>query len=162
MKPFSRRAPGFTLIEVLAALVIVAIGMMAVIQAVSQTAGNAAYLRHKTVAHWVAMNRLTEMRLLPYEQLAVGESTGEVAMANERWRWKAAITPTAVATMRRIDVSVNSLVDENDNNQLAIVSGFVGEKIGRPGSAAGWWDLLPSSVQGGKGQQRPPGSGAGS
>ena len=54
---------GFTLIEVLAALVIVSLGMLGVIQAVSQTASNSVYLRDKTLAHWIAMNRLTEGRL---------------------------------------------------------------------------------------------------
>ena len=50
------RPRGFTLIEVLAALVIVALGMLGVIQAVTQTARNGTYLREKTLAHWIAMN----------------------------------------------------------------------------------------------------------
>ena len=52
----ARRAPqrGFTLIEVLAALVIVALGMIAAIQAVTQAARNGTYLREKTLAHWIA------------------------------------------------------------------------------------------------------------
>ena len=54
------RARGFTLIEVLAALVIVALGMLGVIQAVTQTARNGTYLREKTLAHWIAMNLITE------------------------------------------------------------------------------------------------------
>ena len=54
---------GFTLIEVLAALVIVALGMIAAIQAVTQSARNGTYLRDKTLAHWIGMNVLTERRL---------------------------------------------------------------------------------------------------
>ena len=65
MKRLSSRAIGFTLIEVMAALVIVSLGMLAVIQAVSETANNSVYLRQKSIAHWVAMNRVTEMRLAP-------------------------------------------------------------------------------------------------
>ncbi len=56
---------GFTLIEVLAALVIVALGMIAAIQAVTQSARNGTYLRDKTLAHWIGMNVLTERRLQP-------------------------------------------------------------------------------------------------
>ena len=47
----------------LAALVIVALGMLGVIEAVSQSARNGTYLREKTLAHWIAMNVVTERRL---------------------------------------------------------------------------------------------------
>ncbi|HTE41188.1 MAG TPA: type II secretion system minor pseudopilin GspI, partial [Steroidobacteraceae bacterium] len=77
------RMAGFTLIEVMAALIIVSLGMLAVIQAVSQTANNTAYLREKTIAHWVAMNRLTEFRLTQ-QSPPIGESSGEVEMAGRR------------------------------------------------------------------------------
>ena len=50
-----RHPRGFTLIEVMVALVVIALGMLGVIQAVSQTASNTGYLRDKTVAHWVYM-----------------------------------------------------------------------------------------------------------
>ncbi len=66
MRPSSAASPsqrGFTLIEVLAALVIVALGMIAAIQAVTQSARNGTYLREKTLAHWIGMNVLTERRL---------------------------------------------------------------------------------------------------
>src|ERR1044071_3540973 len=74
------RHGGFTLVEVLAALVIVSLGLLGVIQAVSQTASSGAYLRDKTIAHWVAMNRLTEVRLEP-QQPGIGKTTDEVEMA---------------------------------------------------------------------------------
>ena len=56
-------ASGFTLIEVLVALIVVGLGMLAVIQTVSQTANNTSYIRDKTIAHWIAMNQLTKVRL---------------------------------------------------------------------------------------------------
>ena len=58
------RKRGFTLIEVLAALIIVGLGMLGVIQAVIQAANNGTYLREKTLAHWIAMNLVTERRLM--------------------------------------------------------------------------------------------------
>ena len=51
LRACNARASGFTLIEVLAALIIVSLGMLGVIEAVSQTASNGAYLRDKTIAH---------------------------------------------------------------------------------------------------------------
>src|SRR5712671_7317464 len=84
------RIRAFTLIEVLVALAIVSIGMLVVIQAVSQTAENSAYLRDKTIAHWVAMNQLTAMRLSQTPP-AKGSSGGEVEMGGQRWHWTAEV-----------------------------------------------------------------------
>src|SRR5689334_19518348 len=96
---------GFTLIEVIVALIVVALGMLGVIQAVSQTASNGSYLRDKTVAHWVAMNRLTEVRLQKNAP-AVDKTSDEVEMAGRKWKWTMNVTQTQVETLRRIDISV--------------------------------------------------------
>ena len=84
--PRALLARGFTLIEVLVALVIVALGMMGVIQAVIQAATAGTYLREKTLAHWIAMNLITERRLqtAPPE---IGTSSDEIEFAGQRWRW---------------------------------------------------------------------------
>ena len=131
---------GFTLIEVLAALVIVSLGMMAVIQAVSQTASNSSYLRDKTLAHWVALNRLTEVRL---EQSApkVDETSDEVEMAGRTWRWTMTVTQTPVETMRRIDVSVRP-AEADEDSSMATLTGFYGSAIAPPGAAIILWEGL--------------------
>lgn len=137
---------GFTLIEVMAALIIVSLGMMAVITAVSQTASNSAYLREKSVAHWVAMNRVTEMRLAP-QAPATGESSGEVEMAGTRWRWSAQVTQTQIPSMRRIDVGVAPLGDGKtaaEQNQYASITGFYGDKIAQPGVVIAQFDAPPA------------------
>ena len=54
---------GFTLIEVLVALAIVAIGMAAVLGALNSSADTVSYLRDKTFAQWVALNRIAGLRL---------------------------------------------------------------------------------------------------
>jgi len=125
-------ARGFTLIEVRAALVIVALGMLGVIQAVTQTARNGTYLREKTLAHWVAMNVITEQRLQPSPPNAA-ESSDEVEFAGQRWRWTLAVTQTSVESMRRMDVSVRP-ADKPDGDALASVSGFYGSAIGPVGT----------------------------
>ena len=76
-------AAGFTLIEVLAALVIVALGMLGVIEAVTQNAKNGSYLREKTLAHWIAMNVITERRLQPSPP-DIAETSDEIEYAGER------------------------------------------------------------------------------
>lgn len=142
-----RQPRGFTLIEVLAALVIVSLGMMAVIQAVSQTASNSSYLRDKTLAHWVAMNRLTEVRL---EQGApkVDKTSDDVEMAGREWRWTMEVTQTPVETMRRIDISVRP-AEAEDGSSMARITGFYGSAIAPPGSALVLWEGLPKGARSG-------------
>jgi general secretion pathway protein I len=138
MRPAATRSTaqhGFTLIEVLAALVIVALGMIAAIQAVTQSARNGTYLRDKTLAHWIGMNVLTERRL----QAAapdIAESTGRVEFADQQWQWTMKVTQTQVASLRRIDIAVRR-AEKPDDTPLANVSGFYAEAVGGAGGGAG-------------------------
>jgi general secretion pathway protein I len=115
----------------LAALVIVALGMLAAIEAVNQTARNGTYLREKTLAHWIGMNVVTERRLQSSPP-DVAESTGQVDFAGERWQWTMKVTQTQVESMRRMDVSVR-LASAPEQSSLARVSGFYGSAIGAAG-----------------------------
>jgi len=141
---------GFTLIEVLAALVIVALGMLGVIQAVTQTARNGAYLREKTMAHWIAMNVITEQRLqtTPPE---VGETSDEVDFAGQRWRWTNKVTQTEVESLRRMDVSVRP-ADQPEGQALTTVTGFYGTAIGAAGGGMLPWAGAPGSGTPGDGE----------
>ena len=143
---------GFTLVEVLAALVIVSLGMLGVIQAVSQTATSGAYLRDKTIAHWIAMNRLTEVRL-ESQQPSIGKTNDELEMAGRRWRWNMEVTQTAVQTMRRIDIEV-AFADAPKDSSIASVTGFYGTALDQPGATANLW---PGGAAGGPGGKNPGG-----
>ena len=150
-----RPTPGFTLIEVLAALVIVSLGMLGVITAVGQTASNSTYLRDKTLAHWVAMNRLTETRLQPGAP-KVDKSSDEVEMAGRKWRWTMTVTQTPVESIRRIDVSVRP-EEADEDSSLASVSGFYGAAVAPPGSTNIAWQGQDAGGPGrGEGDPREP------
>ncbi len=140
---------GFTLIEVLAALIIVSLGMLGVIQAVSQTASNSVYLRDKTLAHWIAMNRLTEARLAqrPPE---IDESSDEVDYAGRRWRWTMDVSETQVESLRRIDVRVSLADSEDDGSALALLTGFYGAALAPAGSTQVSWDPVEPGQQDGE------------
>jgi len=138
---------GFTLIEVLAALIIVSLGMLGVIEAVSQTASNGSYLRDKTLAHWVAMNQLTKTRLEP-QMPKVDETSDEIEMADRRWRWTMKVTQTPLESVRRIDVSVR-LADGDEKSSLASVTGFYGTAIAQPGTTLVLWQGSEAEQQGG-------------
>ncbi|HWK73519.1 MAG TPA: type II secretion system minor pseudopilin GspI [Povalibacter sp.] len=138
---------GFTLIEVLAALIIVSLGMLGVIEAVSQTASNGSYLRDKTLAHWVAMNQLTKTRLEP-QMPKVDETSDEIEMADRRWRWTMKVTQTPLESVRRIDVSVR-LADGNEKSSLASITGFYGTAIAQPGTTLVLWQGSETEQRGG-------------
>ncbi|MBX3704694.1 MAG: type II secretion system minor pseudopilin GspI, partial [Steroidobacteraceae bacterium] len=99
------RAGGFTLIEVVVALAIVGIGMFAVFKTIGDTAGNVAVLRDRTIAVWIADNRITEVRLSG-QMPSVDQTSGDLEMAGRRWHWVAKVSQTPVDGLRRIDVSV--------------------------------------------------------
>ncbi|MCM2310594.1 MAG: type II secretion system minor pseudopilin GspI [Steroidobacteraceae bacterium] len=132
------RTRGFTLIEVLAALVIVALGMLGVIQAVTQTARNGTYLREKTLAHWIAMNVITEQRLQPGPPRVTDETSDDVEFAGQRWRWTMKVTQTEVDSLRRMDVAVRP-ADRPDAQALVTVTGFYGTAIGAAGGGTLPW-----------------------
>ena len=122
---------GFTLIEVLAALIIVALGMLAVIKGVNETVRNSNYLRDKTLAHWIAMNQLTEVRLSGRVP-EIAKSDGDLQFAGQKWRWKMNVTQTPVKSMRRIDINVRR-DGMPDTSSLAAITGFYGSTVERPG-----------------------------
>ncbi len=131
------RSAGFTLIEVVVALAIVAIGMLAVFKTVNDTVNNVDYLRDRSFAAWIADNRLTEMRLSP-ELPSVDRTEGDVQFAGRRWLWTAAVSQTPVDGLRRIDVSVRREGDAEDS-QLVIMAGFMGATAAAaPASATPW------------------------
>jgi type II secretion system protein I len=84
---------GFTLIEVMVALVIVAFGMGAVLAALSSAAGNITALHDKTLAQWVALNQVADTRL-SLQAPTTGATEGDVkAFGNSNWHWRQDIVP---------------------------------------------------------------------
>ncbi len=142
-----RHARGFTLIEVLVALVIAAVGLAAVLSVVTNTARDATYLRDKTLATWIALNQLTTVRIggsMP----SVDKTDGDVDYANGKWKWQQTVTQTEVPGMRRIDVAVRHAEDSVDA-PVATVTGFVGrtQVASQPSSAT--WDYAAIGTSGG-------------
>ncbi len=107
-RPNARRGSqprGFTLVEVLVALVIVTLGMAALMSSLSSAADGAAYMRDKTFAQWVALDQIALARLQA-QAPSVGDKTGEMELANRKWTWKQTVTNTDAPGIARIDVSV--------------------------------------------------------
>ena len=125
---------GFTLIEVLVALTIVAMGLAALMLAVSGTARTSGYLRDKTLAQWMALNRLSEVRL-NLTKFGQNADTGEINFANRTWHYDTRYFDTSIATMKRVVVRVYAGDAKTKGNPLAESTGFLGSAIATPGSS---------------------------
>lgn len=95
---------GFTLIEVLIALAIISIALVAIIKVTGQSALHTAHLRDKVAAHWVAMNVLARMQigLTPINN---NDLNGEESMMGQEWHWQVKVAESALA-FSRVEIKV--------------------------------------------------------
>jgi general secretion pathway protein I len=98
-----RQGRGFTLIEVLVALFIVALGIGALLATLTSAATTVDHLRDKSFAQWIALNQITQARLAS-TSAGTGSSSGEVDYAGNKWYWRQQVVDQGIAGMRRIDV----------------------------------------------------------
>jgi general secretion pathway protein I len=140
-------ARGFTLVEVLIALVVVAMGLAALMSAVSGTARASGYLREKTQAQWIALNRLSEVRINLPQKFGQNTDTGELDFANHHWHYDTRYFDTTIPTMRRVVVRVWAGPADKKSNPLAESIGFIGTSLATPGSSNVDWTAGSIPVQ---------------
>lgn len=119
----ARRTAGFTLIEMVAAIAVVAIALGAIIGGMARYAENAAYLRTRTLALWVAHNELTELTI-GRKWPDIGERNGDSTMAGASWKWKITIKETEDPHLRRADIEVSA---PRDKKPAAKLSAFLAD-----------------------------------
>jgi general secretion pathway protein I len=127
------RSTGFTLLEVLIALLVLALSLGAAIRAAGDYTINQAYLRDRTFAEWVARNQLVTQQLKG-EWPRVGQQKGEAELplassdkGGREWRWVMQVTQTPEEDLRRVDIDVYPLAAGDDDSPLATLSGFIGK-----------------------------------
>lgn len=145
-KLLSRKQRGFTLLETMIALMIVAVALPALVTLVMTQLDGSAAIRDKTYAYWIAENQLTRYRILQQQKMRQAipdytlptQESGEVEMAGLSWHWEMRTTDMEslpVKGFKRIDIDVRLKRDQGsgtstlggDAPALARLSGYVGD-----------------------------------
>ncbi|WP_151635342.1 type II secretion system minor pseudopilin GspI [Noviherbaspirillum aerium] len=104
-RPSSRSQQGFTLLEVLVALVIVGTALGASLRAVGSLTQNSSGLRAAMMATWSAENRLAQIRLAR-EYPAIGKRSFECSQGDLKLTCEEDVLTTPNPFFRRVEVSV--------------------------------------------------------
>jgi len=113
---------GFTLVEVLVALAILATALAAASRVSVMMADSSAELRQRLLAGWTAQNRLAELqarRAWP----GVGSRSGEAEQAGLKLTWRETVSTTPNPLFRRIEIRVGE--SGRDDYALAQLTGYL-------------------------------------
>ena len=117
----SRLARGFTLLEVLAALAVISIALVALFTSLSQGTRLTTRVEERMIGSWVASNVMTELKsVTAWPQ--VGENDSDVEMAGRVWHVNQDIKSTEDENIRRIDITVS--VDKKGSYKVASLFGY--------------------------------------
>jgi len=131
------------------ALVIVALGMMAIMNSLNSYVVSAAYIEQKTLASWIATNKITELSVAPTWP-AIDDYDEEVEFAGQQWRCEVVVSETDVDNLRRVDVSVMLVSDPE--SVVHKVSGLI-EPPAPPGFLPPQWSSMPGLGNDGGGER---------
>lgn len=143
------REAGFTLIEVLVAVAVLALALGVFVSGGSQYADDARYLQDKTMALWVARNKLVEYESAdsPPDK---GRSDGHAQMGDREWEWHTHVSETPDPRLRKIEVQVFRLKPDSqevaEKNPMARLVGYVAIKGGGAGNGDFSRDDLPDQL----------------
>jgi len=118
-----KRQRGFTLLEVMIALVVFALSALAVIRGSSQSVQQSHYLEQKSYALWLAENKLAELRMAK-EWPALGRQSETLDQYGHSWRLQVEVFNTSDAWLRRVEVKVS---EADVQSGLLTLQGFLGK-----------------------------------
>jgi general secretion pathway protein I len=102
-----QKKTGFTLVEVLLALAVIAIALTALLKVTAQNIENTNRIKEKTISHWVAMQAVSMIQLNLVQVNQSQETTQATKMLGERWYWRTKISATYSKKIQKITISVS-------------------------------------------------------
>ena len=129
MKTFSVQgeSAGFSLVEVLLALFLVAMVIGVASEVTGNSVRNISSLKESTFARWVALNQIEGYKI-EVAQGAIaspGGDSGEAEMGNMEWRWLREVTNSSSDTLLEVRVTVFRAEDTSEENPIITVKGYV-------------------------------------
>lgn len=124
-KPSTAIPRGFTLLETLVALAILAIALAAILRVAGAETRHTEELRLRLLADWVAQNRLA-LHAARGDWISPGLQDGEETQAGIRLLWREEISATPNPAFRRIEVSV--FAPDEPQHALRKLTGFLVEQ----------------------------------
>lgn len=127
---------GFTLLEVMVALAIFVAAALALDSAMGANTRGTIRLEEKTLASWVAANKLVELQV--YQQWpGTGRQDDRAAMAGRDWLVETEVSPGPVPDTRRVDIRVGEVPGEGGERQFsATLTALLTRPSPPPGQAA--------------------------
>lgn len=105
-RPFPR-AQGFSLLELLVALAVFSLVVLALLNLAGESTRTAVIVEERVLAGIVAGNRAVEAAVEPLDALAA-RGDGEERLGDRDWRWTRAVSATDDVGVLRVDIAVHA------------------------------------------------------